>query len=78
MANLDALVMVDENALLSADLHDICVVAVNKMIDEGIHKHISYISNEDNIIFGLKEGGKIPKVTIEWVDGSETLPAKVP
>lgn len=52
-------------------LHEICVEAVNLMVTEGIEKHTSFISGEDNISFGLKEGGRIPKVTIEWVDASE-------
>ena len=54
-----------------ADLHKICVAAVNAMVRDGIIKHISYISEEDEVIFGLRVGGKIPKVTIEWVDVSE-------
>jgi len=53
-------------------LHEICVEAVNKMAEEEITHHVSYISAEDKISFGLKSGGKIPKVTIEWVDESET------
>ena len=52
-------------------LHEICVMAVNAMVEDGVEKHISYISAEDNINFGLKNGGRIPKVTIEWVDASE-------
>ncbi len=56
-----------------ASIHDVCVEAVNLMVEEGIEKHISFISGEDSIRFGLKEGGRIPKVTIEWVDASEAL-----
>jgi hypothetical protein len=52
------------------DLHELCVEAVNKMIEEDITRHISYISQADAITFELK-GSKIPKVTIEWVDASE-------
>jgi hypothetical protein len=52
------------------DLHELCVEAVNKMVEEGIIRHISYISPEDAIAFELN-GDKIPKVTIEWVDASE-------
>ncbi len=52
-------------------LHEICVEAVRKMILEGITHHVSFISAEDDISFGLKAGGKIPKVTIEWADASE-------
>lgn len=55
-------------------LNDICVEAVNEMVHEEIEKHVQFISGKDNITFGLKEGGKIPKVTIEWVDASEANP----
>jgi len=58
-------------------LHELCVEAVNAMVEEGIEKHVSYISAEDNITFALKEGGKVPKVTIEWVDESEAMPTGV-
>lgn len=59
-----------------SELHELCVLAVNKMVKENITKHVSYISTEDNIFFGLQEGGKIPKVTIEWVDASESMPGE--
>lgn len=55
-------------------LHEICVQAVNSMVKENITRHISYIGADDAITFGLKEGGRIPKVTIEWVDASEADP----
>lgn len=55
-------------------LHELCVIATNKMISDNVTKHISYISPEDDITFGLKEGGKIPKVTIEFVEESESYP----
>ena len=54
-----------------ADLHTLCVAAVNQMVRDGIEKHISFIGPEIGIEFGLKDGGRIPKVTIEWVDESE-------
>lgn len=57
-----------------ASIHDVCVEAVNLMVEEGIEKHVSFISGEDSIRFGLKDGGRIPKVTIEWVDASEANP----
>lgn len=56
------------------NINEKCVEAVNEMVGEGIEKHVQFISPEDNISFGLKEGGKIPKVTIEWVDASEADP----
>jgi len=59
---------------MNKSLHEICVEAVEKMHSDRIHHHVSFISAEDNISFGLKEGGKIPKVTIEWVDASEADP----
>ena len=60
--------------LKSASLHEICEFATNKMVSEHITKHVSFIGTDDKISFGLKEGGRIPKVTIEWVDASEALP----
>jgi len=60
---------------MNKSLNEICVNAVNEMVHEGIEKHVQFISPEDNISFGLKEGGKIPKVTIEWVNASEANPA---
>ncbi|OGR31698.1 MAG: hypothetical protein A2139_07585 [Desulfobacca sp. RBG_16_60_12] len=77
MPNLDATIKVDASALLKLDLHDICVIAVCKMVEQGISQHITYVSGEDNITFGLKEGGRIPKVTIEWVDASEAEPPEI-
>ncbi len=62
---------------MTNNLHELCVQAVNKMVEEGITRHMSFISPEDDISFGLKEGGKIPKVTIEWVDASEADPKKL-
>lgn len=55
---------------MGQSLHDICVELVNQMVSEGIQKHVSYISKEDNISFPLK-GNMIPRVTVEWVDASE-------
>ena len=59
---------------MKKNLHEICVEAVNEMVKENISHHVSYISGEDAISFGLKEGGKIPKVTIEWVEAEESYP----
>lgn len=57
--------------------HEFCVAAAIAMvhINEST-RHISYIGADDlnETTFQLKEGGKIPKVTIEWVDASEALP----
>jgi hypothetical protein len=74
MAKADLTVTVNADALLNIDLHTICVMAVNKMVEEHITRHVSFIGSDDDIKFGLKEGGKIPKVVIEWVDASEALP----
>ena len=59
---------------MEKSLHEICVEAVNKMVEENITRHVTYVSGEDNISFGLKAGGKIPKVTIEWVEEEESYP----
>lgn len=57
-------------------LHEMCVMSVNRMVGDGITRHVSYISPEDAINFGLKANGRIPKVTIEWVDEHEAQPDK--
>jgi hypothetical protein len=54
------------------DLHQLCTLAAIEFMEQGTTRHISYISAEDTPIDG--PGGRIPKVTIEWVDESETLP----
>ena len=54
------------------DLHELCVKAAIGFMEQGMTRHISYISAEDTPIDGT--GGRIPKVTIEWVDESETIP----
>jgi hypothetical protein len=67
-ANFDASKLLEQ-----IGLQGLCVAAVNQMVEEGIEKHIQFIHPEDEIKFGLKEGGRIPKVTIEWVDASDAL-----
>ena len=64
ITNLD----VDE---LTDDLHELCVRAVNVMVEQGITRHVSYITPEDNVNFHFSLDEKIPKVTIEWVDAQE-------
>ena len=56
---------------LTDDLHELCVRAVNVMVEQGVTRHISYITPEDNINFQLDLSYKIPKVTIEWVNAQE-------
>lgn len=58
---------------LLGPLHGLCVRAVNRMVAEGITHHVSFISGEDDITFALPSG-RIPKVTIEWVDAAEAEP----
>ena len=59
---------------MSNNLHTKSVeLAIEFMEDVGIKKHISYISGEDLPVdgIGLKEGGLIPKVTVEWCPEEE-------
>ena len=57
---------------LTDDLHELCVRAVNVMVEQGVTRHVSYITPEDNVsFFRLGLIGKIPKVTVEWVDAQE-------
>ena len=62
---------------MEVTLHEICVAAVEKMVEDGVEKHVSYISAEDNPAFSMRADGKIPKVTIEWVDASEADPPDI-
>lgn len=75
MADMNITVSITPADLLSQiSLHELCVAAVNKMVENEVDRHVSFISVEDDLRFGLKEGGKIPKVTIEWVDENEADP----
>ena len=59
MADMNITVSITPADLLTQiSLHELCVAAVNKMIEE----------------LQLEYCGKIPKVTIEWVDESEADP----
>lgn len=57
---------------MEKSLHEICVEAVETMIQERITRHVSYINAEDGLHIPL--GVKVPKVTIEWVDAKEAVP----
>lgn len=72
----DHFVNLQESDAVFGNTHDFCVAAAVAMVNDGSEKHVSYIGAEDlnETTFALKEGGKIPKVTIEWVDASEADP----
>ena len=80
MADMNTTVSITPADLLTQiSLHELCVAAVNKMIEDEVSRHVSFISEEDDLRFRLEElqleyCGKIPKVTIEWVDESEADP----
>ena len=61
---------------ISETLRDYCVSAVVEFMREGMTRHISYVNSSDLLTFEnipqLKSGGRIPKLTIEWVDENET------
>jgi len=69
----DAVELVAQNEEFS--LHAHCVFAFNKMQKEGIQKHISYLSDEDLVDVEIPKNGRIPKITIEWVDEMEARDA---
>lgn len=65
-----------ENDAVFGSCHDFCVAAAVSMVRvNGSSKHESFVDGEDaGDVIGFKEGGKILKVTIEWVDASEANP----
>lgn len=54
--------------------HEFCVAATVAMLNDGAKRHVSYVSSEDLRAsgFGLKANGRIPRVTIEWVEETES------
>lgn len=62
---------------MESDLHKYCVLVAVEFMKDTMEKHISYINGDDLSEFEnipqLKSGGKIPKVTVEWVDESEIV-----
>ena len=72
----DDFVNLQESPVVFGDVHGFCVAAVVAMVNDGITRHTSFIHPEDlnETTFGLKADGKIPKITIEWVDVSEAQP----
>ena len=55
-------------------VHEFCVAATIAMVAAGITKHVSFVHPEDlgaKPTFRMKAGGRIPKITIEWVHASE-------
>jgi hypothetical protein len=60
-----------EGVKMDTDLHKLCVEAAVAMLDMDVTRHISYINGLD-IPGVFKDGGKIIKVTIEFVDEDET------
>lgn len=57
-------------------LHEMCIKAIEKMIREGITRHVSYANPEDGLPFDIAFNIKVPKVTIEWVPASEVEPVE--
>ena len=74
----DGFVNLQESDSVFGDCHGFCVAATVAMMQDGSEKHVSYIHPDDlsETPFLLKQGGKIPRVTIEWVDASEAEPEK--
>ena len=62
-----------ESEVVFGNCHEFCVAATVAMLSNKANLHISYISPQDlnPSGFGLKAGGKIPRVTIEFVDENE-------
>lgn len=72
----DNFVNLQESDVVFGSCHDFCVAAAVAMVHDAhsIH-HASFVSGEDaGDVIGFKDDGKILKVTIEWVDRSESNP----
>ena len=60
-----------EGVKMDIDLHKLCVEVARAMLDMDVTRHISYVNGLD-IPGVFKDGGKIIKVTVEFVDEDET------
>lgn len=68
----DEATCLEDGVAVGGTLHEFCAAAVLAMEAARITRHISYIGPGDlNECLGLKEGGRIPRVTIEWVAAAE-------
>jgi hypothetical protein len=64
-----------ESDVVFGTCHEFCVAAAVAMVRKvEATRHVSFVKAEDTEEIGFKEGGKILKVTIEWVDESEVNP----
>ena len=71
----DDFVNLQKSDAVFGSCHDFCVSASVAMVREvEATRHVSFVDVEDTDAIGFKEGGKILKVTIEWVDASEANP----
>lgn len=71
----DDFVDLQESDAVFGSCHDFCVAAAVSMVCEvEATRHVSFVDAEDTDAIGFKAGGKILKVTIEWVDASEANP----
>src|SRR3990167_7219108 len=73
---MDELKEIMEATMNEKTLHDYCRDAVISWMKLDMGEHVSYFHPDDlpEKVPYLKSGGKIPKVTIEWVDEQETIP----
>lgn len=72
--SLNKVLMKYENTMHAFySIHQGCIMAAAAMISDSVDKHTSYIEPEEVERYGvvLDFNGRLPKVTIEWVDESE-------
>ena len=75
----DDFMNLQESEAVFGNTHEFSIATALAMVADGANKHVSFIDSEDwnpTFPFAFKEGGKILKVTVEWVESSEADPAK--
>lgn len=77
----DDFVDLQESQAVFGNTHEFSIATALAMVADGAKRHVSFIDSDDwnpTFPFAFKEGGKILKVTVEWVESSEASPEAFP